>query len=163
MAKKKMHKMLTNHVKDSSNSIGGWNRVARFQKVDSVQPLHSGWVSKVKVNFLVDDIDGADNLRSSFPFGHLFALSYATGTETVDNETSQLGVKDIIDIAGRDGGAGTCTLYANRRIVHNSDDNMEDDGYFYLWQKNTDLTVDDNIIMRYYIETYGRWVSCTDI
>ena len=115
------------------------------------------------VNFLVDDIDGADTLRNSFPFGHMFALSLSGSTETVDSEASQLDPADMLDVGCRDGAAGSITLRARHKIVGNDVDVVEGDGVVYLWQKNTDLTDDDNVIMRYYLETYGRWVECKDV
>lgn len=155
------YKSLTNHKKDSSNSSGGWNKIAYFKKTDNAK-IHSGTLDRVTVNFLVDDIDGADTLRASFPFGNMFALSYSSSTTTVDGDGSQLNPDHIVDVGCRDGAAGSITLTARRRIVQNSDDATEHDGLVYLWQKNTDLTVDDNVIMRYYIETFGRWVECVD-
>ena len=155
------YKSLTNHVKDGSNNAGGWNKIAYFQKTSNAK-IHSGTLDRVTVNFLVDDIDGSDNLRESFPFGHMFALSYSSAVTTVDGTADQLNPDHIVDVGARDGGAGSITLTARRRIVQNSTDTDEHDGYIYLWQKNTDLTVDDNVIMRYYIETFGRWVECID-
>ena len=156
------YKQLTNHEKDSTNATGGWNKIAYWQK-DTPNTSGKGYLDRVTVNFLVDDVDGADTLRASFPFGHLFALTNASATETVDGDGSQLHPAYILDIAGRDGGAGSVTLTARRQIAENAVDLTEGDGYIYLWQKNTDLTDDDNVIMRYYIETYGRWVTCTDV
>ena len=156
------YKQLTNHKKDASNSTGGWNKIAYFQK-DTPNTSGTGYLDRVTVNFLVDDIDGADSLRSSFPFGHMFALSNSDSTETVDGEGSQLDPNDILDVGCRDGGAGSITLYARRKIQGNDVDTTEGDGNCYLWCKNTDLTDDDNVIMRYYIETYGRWVVCKDV
>nr|AGA18348.1 hypothetical protein [uncultured marine virus] len=156
------YKQLTNHVKDSSNSTGGWNRIAKFLK-DTPNAKGTGYLDRVTVNFLVDDIDGADTLRSSFPFGHMFALSHSSATETVDGEGSQLDPADLLDVGCRDGGAGSITLYARCKIQENNTDTAEGDGVIHLWQKNTDLTDDDNVIMRYYVETYGRWVECSDV
>lgn len=157
----RMYKLKTQHVKDSSNSSGGWNKVAVLSK-DTPTNSGKGYVDRITVNFLVDDIDGADTLRSSFPFGNMFVLSNSGSTATVDSESNQLAPGSILDCAARDGAAGSVTLYARRSIAENADDTSEGDGYIYLWQKNTDLTVDDNVIMRYFIETYGRWVQCDD-
>ena len=155
------YKLLTNHKKDSANSSGGWNKIAYWQK-DTPNTSGKGYLDRCTVNFLVDDIDGADTLRASFPFGHMFALSSATATETVDSESNQLHPAYILDVGCRDGAAGSITLSARRTISENAVDLTEGDGYIYLWQKNTDLTDDDNVIMRYYIESYGRWVKCLD-
>lgn len=119
-------------------------------------------MDRVTINFLVDDIDGADSLRDSFPFGHFFALSHDAAVGTVDSESNQLSPLNLLDISARNGGGGVCTLSAKRAIKSNTNDADEGDGQIHLWQKNTDLTADDNVIMRYYIETYGRWVTCVD-
>ena len=155
------YKQLTQHKKDASNSSGGWNKIAYFQK-DTPNTSGTGYIDRVTVNFLVDDISGSDAIRSSFPFGHLFCLSNADSTETVDSESGMLDPADMLDVGGRDGGAGSITLYARRKIAGNDVDTVEGDGNLYLWQKNTDLTASDDVIMRYYIETYGRWVVCKD-
>ena len=155
------YKQLTNHKKDSSNSTGGWNRIAYFAK-DTPNSSGTGYLDRCTINFLVDDIDGADTLRASFPFGHLFALSRTNTLTTVDGEANQLNPEHVLDVGCRDGGAGSITLYARGKIAENTTDTAEGDGYIHLWQKNTDLTDDDNVIMRYYIETYGRWVKCED-
>ena len=156
------YKLLTQHVKDSANASGGWNRIAVFVK-DTPNTSGKGYLDRCTVNFLVDDIDGADTLRASFPFGFMFALSNAASTETVDSESGQLDPNDILDVGCRAGGAGSITLSARRSIAENVTDAGEGDGTIHLWVKNTDLTDDDNIIMRYYIETYGRWVGCNDV
>lgn len=153
---------MTMHLKDSSNSSGGWNRIAYIQKEDR-QQIHSGSVSHVILNYIVDDIDGADSLRNSVPFGVMFAASYASSTETVDSEGSQLAPEHIIDVATRNGGAGSVKLTLNRRILSNQTDEAEADGVIHLWYKNTDLTTDDNVIMRFFLETYGRWVKSTAV
>lgn len=159
----RQYKLLTNHEKDSSNSSGGWNRVAYFKK-DTPSSSGVGTLEKVKVNFLVDDIDGSTDPRPSFPFGHFFALSRTGSLSTVDGESNMLDPSQCIDITARNGGGGVATLYANHaKIAENTTDTSEGDGYIHLWQKNTDLTASDNIIMRYYIETYGRWVECADV
>ena len=155
------YKRLTQHVKDSSNSTGGWNKLVKFKK-DTPNTSGKGYLDRCTVNFLVDDIDGSDTLRNSVPFGHMFALSNSGSLETVDSESNQLDPADILDVGCRDGGGGSITLSARRQIAENADDVTEGDGTLYLWQKNTDLTGDDNIIMRYYIESYGRWVVCED-
>lgn len=156
------YKQLTNHVKDSSNATGGWNRIAEFKK-DTPNSGGIGYLDRVTINFLVDDIDGADTLRASFPFGHMFALSRASGTTTVDGEGSQMDPQHFLDVGCRDGGAGSITLTARGKISENVTDTDEGDGIIHLYHKNTDLTVDDNVIMRYYLETYGRWVECVDV
>lgn len=148
-------------MKDSSNSTGGWNRIAIVKKLAVDPQIHSGYVGKVTINYLVDDINGADTLRASFPFGHMFIASYASSLETINSEANMVNPDHMVDVTCKDGGAGTATLYLNRRIVHNDDDTDEYDGQIHLWAKNTDLTVDDDIIMRYYIETWGRWVETT--
>ena len=158
------YKQATNHIKDSSNSTGGWNKICRFEK-DTPNSGGRGTLEKVAVNFIVDDIDGADTLRSSFPFGHMFVLTREGNVSTVDGEASQLNPEHIIDVACRQGGSGSITLRGERDsvIAENANDLDEGDGHIFLWQKNTDLTVDDNVIMRYYVETYGRWIKCVDV
>ncbi len=156
------YKRLTNHKKESTNATGGWIRVAFFKK-DTPTSSGSAYLDRCTVNFMVDDIDGADTLRSSFPFGLTFALSNSVGLETVDGEANQLNPEHILDVGCRDGGGGSITLSARRKIAENTTDTGEGDGLIHLWMKNTDLTNDDNIIMRLFIETYGRWVECADV
>ena len=156
------YKQVTNHEKDAANASGGWNKVAKFAK-NTPNSSGTGYLDRVTINYLVDDIDGADSLRNAFPFGHFFVLSRESAVVTHDSESNMLNPAHFLDVGARDGGAGSITLYARGKIAENTTDIAEGDGYIYLWQKNTDLTVDDNIIMRYYIETYGRWVECVDV
>lgn len=154
---------MINMEKDATNSTGGWNKIAYVRKLTDAPQIHSGYVDRVTINWIVDDIDGADTLRSSFPFGVMFAASYEADLETVDGEANQLSPDHIVDITARNGGGGTATLYLRRKIVQNQESVNLHDGYLYLWVKNTDLTPDDNVIMRYYIETFGRWVETADV
>jgi|TARA_B100002051_G_C16592406_1_gene563506 hypothetical protein len=154
------YKMLTQHHKESVNATGGWLLVAYWEK-DTPNTSGKGYLDRATINFLVDDVDGSDSLRP-IPFGFMFALSNKNSLETVDGDANQLHPAYMLDVGCRDGGAGSITLSARRQIAENAVDTTEGDGYIYLWAKNTDLTNDDNVIVRYYIETYGRWVKCID-
>lgn len=159
----KTYKTMIEHHKEDTGGSGGWNSVAVIKKASlgSGREIHSGFVEKVKVNYILDDISNtssADSIRDSFPFGVMWAVSYEAHTETIDGDASQLAPNHIIDITARQGGGGVATLYLNRRILENSEDHDEHDGQIYIWMKSTDLTTDDTLVWRMYIETYGRWV-----
>lgn len=155
------YKFQTQHIKETTNSTGGWIRIASFRK-DTPNSSGKGYLDRCTINYLVDDIDGADTLRASFPFGMMFALSNAASLQTVDGEANMLGPEHMLDVGCRSGGGGSITLSARRSIAENVTDTSEGDGIIHLWVKNTDLTTDDNIIMRYYLESYGRWLEVVD-
>lgn len=154
------YRYLTNHRKETTDT-GGWFKVATFQH-NHPRSGGSGWLDRAVINYMVDDITGTDAIRSSFPFGMMFALSHDSVLGTVDGEANQLSPLGVLDIAARDGGGGSVTLRSRKAIKENVNDSSEGDGKIHLWVKNTDLTVTDDLVFRFYIETFGRWVECLD-
>lgn len=159
--KKKMYRKLTEHHYESTSAGGGWSSVFKIQK-DTLD-RHGGYAKSCKINYILDDIDGADSLRDSFPFGVMWAATLDDQTRTVDGSAAQLEPKYILDVTARQGGGGVASLNLAHFVRENSRDLDELDGEIYIFMKCTDLTVDDNLKWRMYIETMGRYVTNTPL
>lgn len=158
----KQYRQMIEHHNENTGSAGAWNSFGKISKLTNAPQIHSGYVDKVRINYILDDIvnvDGGDSIRSSFPFGVLFAASYEDSLFTIDGDANQLAPDHMVAVTARNGSAGSVTLPIKRRIMENADDVSEKDGYIYLWMKTTDLTTDDTLKWRMYIETFGRWVE----
>lgn len=160
--KKKMYKKIIEHQKEDIGSGGAWNSFAYCSK--EVQ-MKSGYTDYVRISFIVDDrnatgsTDGA-NLISPH-LGLMWACSYSNSLVTVDGEASQLEPNDLISVSATAGAGGVVTLPVKHRTIHNVTDASERDGNVFLWVKATDITADDDIILRMFVESYGRWHELT--
>lgn len=161
----RQYRQMIEHHKENLGSAGDFNS---FLEITKDADKKGGWVDKIVIHYLVEDralSSGADaaNLLSQMGFGTMFAVSRAGSTETVDSESGLLDPNDIINIRARHGQAGTVTIPVKHLIRENSQDVAEMDGKLWVWVKSPDVTTDDDIIMRFYIELWGRWVSCNGI
>ena len=70
---------------------------------------------------------------------------------------------DYIISAGATNTAGRVSLSAKRWIKENEADLKGNIGTVHLWAELTDITVSDNIDMRYVAETWGSFVLFTEV
>ncbi len=164
----KMYNQLVEHHKETTAADGGWSSCFKIEKqtLTATQQVKGGYAKKVRINFILDDINSvssADAHRASFPFGTMWAASLDDSLRTVDGESSQLEPKHILDITARNGGGGVATLNLGKLIKENARDIEEGDGVIYIWMKATDLTNDDTLVWRLYGELEGRWVTLTPL
>jgi hypothetical protein len=164
----KMYNQLVEHHKEITPGTGGWNScfIIKKQTLTATQQVKGGYAKKLRVNYILDDInsvDGGDSPRNSFPFGTMWAASLDDSLRTVDGEGSQLEPKHILDVTARNGGGGVVTLNLGHLIKENARDVEEGDGQIYIWMKATDITVDDTLVWRLYGELEGRWVTLTPL
>lgn len=152
------------HHKETSGSAGAWNSFALLGKEAD---KHSAFLDSVTIHYILDDItqEGgvSDTLRNSFPFGIMFAASRSDGTATVDGDANQLETDHMISVRARPGGGGSVTLPIKHRCETNAESLGEQNGRVWLWMKNTDLTADDNLVWRFYIEARGRWFTISGL
>lgn len=146
--------------KETLAGTGGWESFATLKKDEN---RYSGTASKVVIHYMLDDrnaVNSSDaaSLMSGLGFGLMLAASTNSSLESVAGESDQLHPDDIISLRCRNGVAGSVTLNLNDyRIKENAVDTGEKDGYLTLWVKYPDVTIDDQLIMRFYIESWGRW------
>lgn len=153
-----MYKKITDIHKEDTGSGGGWNSFAVIKKDNQFK---RGYVQKVRVSFILDDrvaTSSTDALANSFPTGVLFCASRAESTGTIEGEANQLNPDYLVgNVYATSATGGTFTLYLNQSIAQNTQDVAEQDGPIWLWMKNSDLTIDDNLRWRIVIESYGRY------
>jgi len=157
--KKKMYRKITEHHKEDIAGEGAWNSFAYLRKDPN---LKSAYADSVRISFLVDDRNAeggtdSESLFSNMGFGLMFAASYQSSLETVDGEANQLNPDSLVSVTAKPGMAGVVTLPIKHVIRENIVDLREKDGYVYLWMKAPDSTTDDHLIVRMFIESYGRW------
>lgn len=153
------------HHKENLAGAGSWNSFARINKDGD---RNRGYCDYVKVHFLLDDrnvVNSTDsaNLLSQLGFGLMFGASHSSATESVDGDSGQLDPTDIISVRTSNGVVGTVSIPIKKVIRSNEVDTAERDGYIYLYCKCPDVTVDDTLAVRFYIETYGRWVHTSGL
>lgn len=152
--------------KENTGSAGGWNSFAVIKR-DVRTPKGRGTVDSVKLHFILDDRNAVGSNDGGHVFGGgigtLWAAAYANSTETITltqggTESSQLNPDKVISIKAS-GSYGNVTLPINQQIVQDGFDGVEMDGEIYLWMKNTDVTTDDTLVWRIFLEVDGRWVK----
>ena len=155
------YRTLIEHHKETTGGDGGWDSFCTITKDDQ---RHMGTASDVKIKFILDDITGSDTLRNSFPFGVMFAASRSSSLHSVDGEGNQLNPNYLIDVTAKEGGGGVAYLnLRNARIEDTDEDLSRGDGPITLWMKCTDLTTDDPLVWRMFIEAKGRWISVSGL
>lgn len=161
----RQYRQLIEHHKENLGGAGDFNS---FLEITKDANKKGGWCDKIVIHYVVEDrspsssTDSA-NLFSGLGFGAMFAVSRSGSTETVDSESGLLDPNDIVNIRARDGMAGSVTIPVKHLIRENSGDTAEMDGKLWVWVKTPDVTTDDDIIMRFYVECWGRWVSCAGV
>lgn len=157
---KKMYRTNIEHHKETTPGTGAWNSFCEiYRDIDR----KGGYCDSVTIHYLVDDRNAvsssdAANLFSGLGFGLMFAASTSNVLETVDGESGQLDPNDLLHVRARNGVAGTVKLPIEHFIKQNSADTVEQDGKVTLWVKAPDVTTDDTLVIRFFIETRGRWV-----
>jgi len=154
--------------KENTGSTGAWNSFAILKK-DVQTPQGTGFADYVTIHYILDDrnvpagesSDGGQVFNGAL--GTMWAAAYQSSLGTVDltqggTESNQLDKDNILSV--RAGGPhGTIHLPVKRKIVQDGVDFSENDGWIYLWMKNTDITTDDTLVWRLYIELNGRYVK----
>ena len=144
MARRKMYKIVNCATKDMG-SAGAQIRLGVIGKVDA-QGI-TAYLNNVQVSAIINNYDGGDTTP-----GIMF---YLTTDTTWDD--------DHIISAGATGIAGKLSLSAKRRIKENAADPKGNTGTVHLWAELTDITLSDNINMRYVVETWGSFVLFTEV
>ena len=140
MAKgRRMYKIVNAATVDMGDS-GAQVRLGKIQKVDA-QGI-SGYLNNVQVSAIINNYDGGDTTP-----GILFYLTTDTGWSD-----------DTIISAAACGIAGKVNLSARRWIKENLVDSKGNTGTVHLWAELTDITISDNIELRYVAETWGSFV-----
>ena len=155
------YRTMIEHHKESSAGAGDFNS---FLTLTKEPDRYKAWADHLVIHYVLEDrspvgTTDTPNLVSNMGFGVLFAASHQSSTTTVDGESGLLGENSIISLRARNGVAGTVKLPIQRSIRNNQEDVNEKDGTITIWMKTPDVTVNDNIIMRFYVECYGRWVE----
>lgn len=154
------YRTLLEHHKETTSGTGAWNS---FCTITKDRQRYKGTVNWVKIKFILDDIaatSGTDDIRDTFPFGVMFAASRSSSLHSVDGEGSQLNPNYILDVTAKPGGGGVAYLNLRGATIEDTDEDLSrGDGPITLWMKDTDLTIDDTLIWRMFIEVNGRWLS----
>lgn len=153
--------------KETTGSSGAWNSFMDLEK-DTPRKQGVGYVEKIKIHWILDDRNVVSG-GSSDPtqiiganIGTMWALSYANSTETVDGESGQIDPDDLVCIRAA-GSYGNMTIPVERAIKQDGFDPIEGDGSLRLYLKNTDVTDNDTLVWRIYVEVIGKWVKGTPL
>ena len=144
MARRRLYKIV-NAASKGMGSAGVQQRLGVISKVDA-QGV-SGYLNNVQVSAIINNYDGGDTTP-----GIMFYLTTATTWSD-----------DYIISAGATNTAGKVSLSAKRYIKQNEEDNKSNIGTVHLWAELTDITVTDDISMRYVAETWGNFVLFTEV
>ena len=144
MARRRPYKIVNVATKDMGSS-GTQTRLGVIGKVDA-QGI-TAWLNNVQVSAIINNYDGGDTTP-----GILFYLT--TSTTWDDNRVIAAAAAPI---------AGKVSLSAKRRIKENNEDPQGNTGTVHLWAELTDITISDNIEMRYVAETWGNFVLFTEV
>lgn len=140
MAKRRPYK-LVNVFSVNVGAAGGQNLLASFSKLDA-QGI-TGHLKNVQISTIVNNYDGGDETP-----GIMFYLT---------SSASWSDAKVITAVACPI--AGKVSLSANRYIKENAEVANGNTGQVYLWVELTDITISDNIEIRYVCETWGNFIQ----
>ena len=141
MAKRSRNYKMTNTLTVDMGSGGGQIRLGHIDKLDA-QGIN-GYLNNVVISAMINNYDGGDP-----PAGIMFYLT----TDDTWSDTKVFTGK------ARDG-AGTVSLSAKRTIRQNTDNADGNMGLVHLWAEITDVTLTDNIDVRFVIECWGRYIA----
>lgn len=144
MARRRLYKIV-NAASKGMGSAGVQQRLGVISKVDA-QGV-SGYLNNVQVSAIINNYDGGDTTP-----GIMFYLT--SGTTWSD---------DYIIAAGATNTAGKVSLSAKRYIKQNEEDQKSNIGTVHLWAELTDITISDDISMRYVAETWGSFILYTEV
>jgi len=139
-SKKRRNFKVVNAASKNMGSGGAQIRLGKVQKVDA-QGI-TGYLNNVQVSAIINNYDGGDATP-----GLMFYLT--TSTSWDDN---------YIISAAATGIAGKVNLSAKRYIKENLVDELGNQGTVHLWAELTDITISDDINMRYVVETWGSFI-----
>ena len=139
-----LYKIVNADTKDMGS--GGLQvRLGVISKVDA-QGV-TAYLNNVVVSGIINNYDGGDTTP-----GIMFYLTTATTWSD-----------DYIISAGATNTAGRVSLSAKRRIKENEADPKGNTGTVHLWAELTDITISDNIDLRYVAESWGRFITFTEV
>ena len=142
MAKSKrrtMYKQVYTFTKDMGSS-GDQILLGTVEKIDNVG--RSGYVNNIRVSAVVNNYDGGDETPGIMLYGG----------------TTSGWADDNVFVARATAVAGTVNLPISRWIKAGSSQAHADFGEIYLHGELTDITIQDNIELRFVIEVWGRFV-----
>ena len=138
------YKIVNVDTKDMGSG-GGQVRLGVISKVDA-QGV-TAYLNNVQVSAIINNYDGGDTTP-----GILFYLT----TDTTWHD-------DTVITAAACPIAGKVSLSAKRRIKENAVDSKGNTGTVHLWAELTDITISDDIEIRYVAETWGRFLLFTEV
>lgn len=161
----RQYRQMIEHHKENLGGAGDFNS---FLEITKDADKKGGWVDKIVIHYVVEDrglqsSEDSSNLFSGLGYGLFFAVSRSGSLETVDSESGLLDPNDLVNIRARDGMAGSVTIPVKHLIRENTGDTGEMDGKLWCWVKTPDVTDNDDMIVRFYVEVWGRWVSANGI
>ena len=136
---------IVNAATKSMGSAGAQVRLGYVSKVDA-QGI-SGYLHNLQVSAIINNYDGGDTTP-----GIMFYLT--TDVAFDDDEIITASAAPI---------AGKVSLSAKRWIKENAADPKGNLGTVHLWAELTDITISDDIEMRYVVETWGNFVLFTEV
>ena len=144
MSRRRRYKIVNAATADME-SDGGQVRLGYVSKVDA-QGI-SGYLHNIQVSALINNYDGGDTTP-----GIMFYLT--TSTTWSDAKIITAAAMPI---------AGKVNLSAKRWIKENQEVANGNIGTVHLWAELTDITITDDIEMRYVAETWGSFVLFTEV
>ena len=139
----KMYKQVNTFTKNMGSS-GDQVLLGYIQKIDNVGV--SGYCNNLTITAIVNNYDGGDETPGIICYG-------STGASWTDNN---------VFVARGINTGGTVSLPIKRRIVLDAAETNSDEGRVYVYAELTDITVTDDISMRFVIETWGRFIEFTE-
>ena len=145
MARRRRNYKIVNSDTKAMGSAGGQIRLGVISKVDA--QCISAYLNNVVVSAIINNYDGGDTTP-----GIMFYLTTATTWSD-----------DYIISAKATPIGGTVSLSAKRYIKENEADLKGNIGTVHLWAELTDITISDNIDLRYVCETWGSFLLYTEV
>ena len=141
MARSRMknYKQVDTFTKDMG-SAGNQVLLGKIQKIDNVGA--TGYVNNVTISAIVNDAPGDET------YGIMYYASTAASWADDDVITARACAV-----------AGTKSLSLKRRVASGSAQTDRNDGTIYIYGELTDVTVTDNVTVRFVVETWGRYVE----
>lgn len=132
---------LTNVMTKDMGSGGSQILLGYVDKLDA-QGV-TGYLNNVVVSAIINNYDGGDTT----PGIMLYLTTSTTWSDAKIITASAMAI------------GGKVSLTANRRILENTEVANGNTGTVHLWAELTDITLTDNIELRYVVETWGNFVQ----
>ena len=145
MGRRQSNYKIVNAATKDMGSAGAQVRLGKVSKVDA-QGV-TAYLNNIVVSGIINNYDGGDTTP-----GIMFYLT----TDTTFSD-------DTIISAGATNTAGRVSLSAKRWIKENLVDVKGNRGTVHLWAELTDITISDNIELRYVAESWGRFILFEEV